>query len=215
MIHPAVTRNAVILGAFAAATAAVLALTHEHTRERVACNRQAALESSLQQVFPEKRADHSLLEDVARVEDTPLGSGERNLYRARRDGEPAGLIMEATAPDGYGGPIDLLVGVDADGVITGVRVVPPHNETPGLGDKIETRKSEWILSFEGHSLDNTAPGEWGVRPDGGTFDAFTGATITPRAVTSAVHRALRFHDEHREELFALPGRAQTMEHCDE
>src|SRR5690606_33294119 len=97
-----------------------------------------------------------------------------------------GAVLEAVAPDGYGGNIALLVGVTVDGTITGVRVVLPHNETPGLGDKIETRKSGWILGFNGRSLDNTDAQGWAVKKDGGEFDAFTGATITPRAVVGAV-----------------------------
>ncbi|HCE41269.1 MAG TPA: electron transport complex subunit RsxG, partial [Alcanivorax sp.] len=133
---------------------------------------------------------------------------------ARRDGAPGGAVLEATAPDGYGGAINLIVGVDMDGRVLGVRAVPPHNETPGLGDKIERRKSDWILSFNGKSLDNPAPDGWAVKKDGGRFDSFTGATITPRAVVTAVHRALRYFNAHRDDLFAAPALPHNTETCD-
>lgn len=213
MLNPAITRNAVILGLFAVGTAALLALTHDNTRQRIHCNHVAALESSLYEVFPRDKADNNLLTDMIRVDDRRLGRGEHFVYRARQQDTPTGAVMETVAPDGYGGAISLLVGVDRGGRITGVRVVPPHNETPGLGDKIETRKSDWILSFDGRSLDNTPAENWAVRKDGGEFDQFTGATITPRAVVDAVHRALRYYRENRDELFERPTEVTTTEEC--
>ncbi|WP_223423842.1 electron transport complex subunit RsxG [Alcanivorax limicola] len=206
-MHQAIIRNAVILGLFAIATAAMLAWTNDRTRDRVACNRQFALEESLLAVMPATHADNSLLEDRITVTDSRLGRSRYSLYRARLDGAPSGAVLEAAAPDGYGGNIAMLIGVDYDGVITGVRIVPPHNETPGLGDKIETRKSDWILSFDGRSLADTPPKDWAVRQDGGDFDSFTGATITPRAVVGAVYRALDFYQAQRDSLFAAESEA--------
>ncbi len=104
-------------------------------------------------------------------------------------GQAAGHIATLTSTSGYGGPIRILLGVDGNGAITGVRVLS-HSETPGLGDLIEAGKSRWIDSFKGHSLSNTSQQQWAVRKDGGDFDQFTGATITPRAVVGGVHQAL-------------------------
>lgn len=215
MIREAVTRSTLILSLFAVATAGVLALTNEQTRETIRCNRQAALENSLREVMPPERHDNDLLTDFVRVDSERLeGEGQR-IYRARRDGEPAGVVMEATAPDGYGGAIDLLVGVDYDGTVIGVRIVPPHNETPGLGDKIETKKSDWILDFNGKGLGRPPAEDWAVKKDGGEFDSFTGATITPRAVVAAVRRALEYYRAHRDELYQQPAAAAEMESCNE
>ncbi|AFT71232.1 Electron transport complex, RnfABCDGE type, G subunit subfamily [Alloalcanivorax dieselolei B5] len=214
MIGQAITRNAVILGLFAIGTAATLALTNQATRQRVECNRQSALADALAQVMPPARHDNPLLDDSITVTDPLLGHGEHQLYRARLGGEASGAVLEAVAPDGYGGDIRLIVGVDHDGTILGVRVVPPHNETPGLGDNIEIRKSDWILGFNGASLEQPSTPGWAVKKDGGRFDSFTGATITPRAVVSAVHGALRYYQAHGDEVFKTPAQAQTTESCD-
>jgi Na+-translocating ferredoxin:NAD+ oxidoreductase subunit G len=216
LIGLAISRNALILGLFAVATAAMLAFTNDRTRDQVACNRQQALAASLHEVLPPALADNNLLADQIIVTDATLGRGERHIYRARQAGVPSGAVLETVAPDGYGGAIALLVGVTVDGEITGVRVVPPHNETPGLGDKIETRKSDWMLGFNGRSLANTADDGWAVRKDGGDFDAFTGATITPRAVVGAVYRTLNYYRTHSATLFAMPAAAAgSLEHCHE
>ncbi|SOC07259.1 electron transport complex protein RnfG [Alloalcanivorax xenomutans] len=214
MIGQAITRNAVILGLFAIGTAATLALTNQATRQRVECNRQAALADALAQVMPPARHDNPLLDDSITVTDPLLGHGEHHIYRARLGGEASGAVLEAVAPDGYGGDIRLIVGVDRDGTVLGVRVVPPHNETPGLGDNIEIRKSDWILGFNGTSLEQPSASGWAVKKDGGRFDSFTGATITPRAVVSAVHGALRYYQAHGDEVFKAPAQAQTTESCD-
>ncbi|KAF0806838.1 electron complex protein rnfG [Alcanivorax xiamenensis] len=214
MIGQAITRNAVILGLFAIGTAATLALTNQATRQRVECNRQTALADALAQVMPPARHDNPLLDDSITITAPLLGHGEHPLYRARLGGEASGAVLEAVAPDGYGGDIRLIVGVDRDGTVLGVRVVPPHNETPGLGDNIEIRKSDWILGFNGASLEQPSASGWAVKKDGGQFDSFTGATITPRAVVSAVHGALRYYQAHRDEVFEAPAQARTTESCD-
>lgn len=213
MIIRSVTRHAVMLGLFAVATAATLAITNDRTVDRIACNRQQALEASLKEVMPPAYFDNDLVADRITVSDPLLGRGTHHVWRARRGGEPAGAVIEAVAPDGYGGSIALLVGVDARGVVTGVRVVPPHNETPGLGDRIELAKSDWILDFDGRSLDDPAADGWAVKKDGGIFDAFAGATITPRAVVGQVKRALDFYHAGRDTLFAAPADDATAEVC--
>ena len=124
-------------------------------------------------------------------------------------------MVQATAGDGYGGAIRLLVGVDHDGNLTGVRVVPPHNETPGLGDSIEIRKSDWITVFAGLNLNSPPSSGWAVKKDGGVFDAFTGATITPRAVIGAVHRTLQYVAREQDNIFALPANMDHQESCND
>ena len=123
------------------------------------------------------------------------------VYRARKDGRPIAVVLTAIAPDGYSGRIKLLIGILFDGTVVGVRVVS-HHETPGLGDAIEVERSDWIIRFSGRSLRNPPAEHWKVKRDGGVFDQFTGATITPRAVVNAVHRALVYFSHHQEQLFA-------------
>ena len=154
-------------------------------------------------LIPPSRYDNDLYSDTVSVV-SPQLLGSRNtvpVYRARKDGKPVALVMEPVAPDGYSGAIRLLVAVAYDGTILGVRVLS-HQETPGLGDNIEIGKSNWITSFNGHSLSNPDAKEWHVKKDGGIFDQFTGATITPRAVVKAVHNSLKYFSEHRDALFA-------------
>ncbi|MDF1724104.1 MAG: electron transport complex subunit RsxG [Alcanivorax sp.] len=215
MMRYAITKNAVILSLFAISTAAALAITNELTIGKVECNKQAALMASLNEVMPHDRHDNDLLADRITVSDPLLGRNGHHIYRARQDGEPNGAVLEATAPDGYGGNIALIIGVDMQGKVQGVRVVPPHNETPGLGDKIETKKSDWIYGFNGLSLGNPADAGWAVKKDGGQFDSFTGATITPRAVVGAVHRALQYFDANHTAVFEAPSEAAPAETCDE
>ncbi len=215
MMRQAISRNMVILSVFAIGTAATLAITNELTIGKVECNKQAALMASLNEVMPHEQHDNDLLADRLTVSDPLLGRNGHHVYRARLDGEPNGAVLEATAADGYGGNIALIVGVDTQGKVQGVRVVPPHNETPGLGDKIETKKSDWIYGFNGLSLGNPASEGWAVKKDGGQFDSFTGATITPRAVVGAVHRALQYFDANRDAVFSAPAEAVSVETCDE
>jgi electron transport complex protein RnfG len=215
MMRQAISRNMVILSVFAIGTAATLAITNELTIGKVECNKQAALMASLNEVMPHEKHDNDLLADRLTVSAPLLGRNGHHVYRARLDGEPSGAVLEATAADGYGGNIALIVGVDTQGKVQGVRVVPPHNETPGLGDKIETKKSDWIYGFNGLSLGNPASEGWAVKKDGGQFDSFTGATITPRAVVGAVHRALQYFDANRDAVFSAPAEAVSVETCDE
>jgi electron transport complex protein RnfG len=131
-----------------------------------------------------------------------LGTAEPiDAFVVSDDGRPVAAILAPVAPDGYNGAIHLLVGLTADGTITGVRVLS-HSETPGLGDRIERAKSDWILQFDGKSLAKPPPEKWAVVKDGGVFDALTGATITPRAVVKALRNTLLYFERHRDELFA-------------
>jgi electron transport complex protein RnfG len=206
-IRLAMARNALVLAAFAALTTAAVATLVWFTSDRVADNQRLAREAALAAVMPRERHDNDLLGDSLQVQDTLLGDDKpHTVWRAWKDGRAAGVVVEAVAPEGYGGSIRLLVGIAADGTLTGVRALTPHAETPGLGDAIEARKSDWILGFTGKSLGNPPESRWAVRKDGGDFDQFTGATITPRAVVSAVRDTLRWHARHGAGLFAeAPG----------
>lgn len=194
---------AVLLGLAAVLATALLAGIHHGTRERIAVREQARALERLAAVLPPALYDNDPLADTTVVHDARLGSGPRTVWRARRGGAGTAVALSVTAPDGYAGPIDLLVGIDRAGRVLGVRVTG-HAETPGLGDPIELRRSDWVLGFDGRSLTDPPPARWTVRRDGGDFDQFTGATITPRAVVAAVARALAFHAESGDALFALP-----------
>ena len=193
---------ALVLSVFAAAGVGLVAVTEEATRERIAANERAFLLRSLQDVLPSDRYDNDVFSDTVEVSDQELlGTDEPvTVYRAFRQGRPSAVILAPVAPNGYSGPIRLLVGIDTEGRITGVRVTS-HRETPGLGDGIEADRSDWIRSFDGRSIGNPELAGWGVKRDGGTFDQFTGATVTPRAVVKAVRNALVYFSAHRESLF--------------
>jgi electron transport complex protein RnfG len=148
-----------------------------------------------------------MLDDRIAIDSRARGLGldsEEHIYVARQDDTAIAVIIPVTAPDGYSGDIELIVGINGDGSVAGVRVLA-HRETPGLGDKVELKKSGWILGFDGKSLADPLPDYWKVKKDRGVFDQFTGATITPRAVTAAVRRSLEYFNEHRERLLAPPG----------
>ncbi len=194
---------ALILTGFAFVGTSLVAVTHSATRERIAANERAALLANLNALVPPEHYDNRLTEDVLRVRaPDQLGSTDAlPVYRARLRGEPVAAIAVVVAPDGYAGPIKLLVGIHADGTLTGVRTLS-HQETPGLGDAIDVRRSDWILGFAGRALGDPPLAQWAVRKDGGAFDQFTGATITPRAVVAAVKRFVLYFQRHRDELFA-------------
>lgn len=190
----AVLRNSVLLGLFAALTTALIAGIYLGTKAQIVTAERAAEAHQLLEIMPETLHNNSLVDDGFNIEDHRglLGLREaRRGYVAKVDDRVVGVILPATARDGYSGDIRLLVGVLADGSIAGVRVVS-HRETPGLGDAIDLRKSSWILGFNDRSLGNPTQREWTVKKDGGVFDQFTGATITPRAVVEATRKALEY-----------------------
>ncbi|MGI3130556.1 electron transport complex subunit RsxG [Halopseudomonas pachastrellae] len=196
-----ILRNSVILGLFAVATVGMIAVTQQGTAERISEAQRRVQLSALNEIVPHDQHDNDLLTDTFTVQDRQYLNltGPSDAYRARQGERVSAVILPVVAPDGYSGRIDLLVGIRADGTIAGVRSVS-HRETPGLGDKIETAKSQWILSFNGKSLSMPIPEQWAVKKDGGQFDQFTGATITPRAVVKAVYQALTYFDAHRDAL---------------
>jgi Na+-translocating ferredoxin:NAD+ oxidoreductase subunit G len=197
-------RSALVLASFATLGAALLAGTWLGTRERIAQSEHERLLEQLNAIVPAGIYDNPLAADVTQIQDPALGPAPATVYRARLGGQPVAAIFTVIAPDGYSGAIRLLVGVYADGRLAGVRAVA-HRETPGLGDRIEHERSDWILGFAGRSLDNPLPAGWTVRRDGGVFDQFTGATITPRAVVRAVRRTLEYFSEHQARVFESAG----------
>ncbi|KZX50952.1 Electron transport complex protein RnfG [Stutzerimonas frequens] len=209
MIVPEISRsmlkNATVLGLFAIVTVGAVTLLQQGTAERIQAAERAAQVRALGEILPAGSYDNHLLDDSVLVQDRLLGNrSPLPAYVAIKDGRPTAVILQAIAPDGYSGAIHLLVGIHADGRVAGVRVIG-HRETPGLGDKIELAKSPWIRSFEGKSLTNPEADGWAVKKDRGEFDQFAGATITPRAVVGAVHRALQYFDAHKAELLAAEG----------
>ena len=209
MIVPEISRsmlkNATVLGLFAIVTVGAVTLLQQGTAERIQAAERAAQVRALGEILPTGSYNNHLLDDSVLVQDRLLGNrSPLPAYVAIKDGRPTAVILQAIAPDGYSGAIHLLVGVHADGRVAGVRVIG-HRETPGLGDKIELAKSPWIRSFEGKSLTNPEADGWAVKKDRGEFDQFAGATITPRAVVGAVHRALQYFDAHKAELLAAEG----------
>ncbi|MCG7200007.1 electron transport complex subunit RsxG [Marinobacter pelagius] len=196
-----IRRSAIGLGLFAIITGGSIAVTQALTEERIQEEAARAEARALFEIIPESRHDNDLLNDTVRLpaSERLATPGPVTVWVARRDGEPTGFIMPVVAPDGYSGDIRLLVGIDLQGTVLGVRVVN-HKETPGLGDRVETKKSDWIYSFEGRSLDNPEPRNWNVKKNGGVFDQFTGATITPRAVVKAVQKSLIYFRQNRREI---------------
>jgi electron transport complex protein RnfG len=148
------------------------------------------------QVIPASIHDNDLLVDPLQVDLDDGGS--LTVYRGTVNLRVTALAYEVVG-QGYAGDIRLILGVDADGRVLGVRVLT-HTETPGLGDKIEASRDDWILGFDGLSLGNPPVTRWAVDKDGGDFDAFSGATITPRAVVGAVREGLEFFRQHRTAL---------------
>lgn len=210
MIASVVTRSGLVLGLFAMATAAAIAWTDYSTADLRAANVNLAQQKLLFALVPRDQHDNEMLQDTIMLSAGGLLANETDspAYIARKGSETVGVILPATAPDGYSGKIQLLVGIRPHGELIGVRTLA-HRETPGLGDKVDLRKSDWILDFTGRSLENPEPEGWKVRKDGGAFDAFTGATVTPRAVVAAVYQSLKFFQENRQLL--IPPEPSTMD----
>jgi electron transport complex protein RnfG len=198
-------KPALTLAIIAAVLTAVLALVASFTRERIASNEQAWIRQRLDALVPPATHDNDLLTDsIAVTAPDLLGSSQPvMIYRARRGGAPVAAVLRPIAPDGYRGPIELLVAVGPDGRLIGVQVIR-HQETPGLGDAFESRDIHWLDHLRGRSLTDPPSQRWTVRRDGGDFDAFTGATITPRAIVKAVRNALEYYQRNSRRIFDQP-----------
>ncbi len=198
--HPIVIAAA-ILAVFAVAGTALVAFTQAATRERIETNERETLLNTLHALVPPESVDNDMVLDTLEVSDPEqLGAPATVVYRGRKQGQPVAAVLTTVVPNGYSGPIKLLVAVRFDGTLGGVRVIS-HKETPGLGDKVEERRSDWIHGFTGKSLGNPPLEQWKVKRDGGTFDQFTGATITPRSIVTAVRKTLLYVQDHRDALY--------------
>jgi electron transport complex protein RnfG len=190
-----------ILAGFALLASVLLGVTNCSTEGTIQRRLDEDLKKSLEEVVPAALHDNDMLQDTLTIPsaDFNIGANETTVYLAKKSGKVTAVCFKLIAPDGYSGAINMIMGVDREGNILGVRVLS-HKETPGLGDKIEVAKSDWILSFVGRSLENLTPAQWAVKKDGGVFDQFAGATITPRKSVQAIHRGLQLFKAHQAQL---------------
>jgi Na+-translocating ferredoxin:NAD+ oxidoreductase subunit G len=190
-----------ILAGFALLASVLLGVTNCSTEGTIQRRLDDDLKASLEEVVPAAQHDNDMLRDTKIISsaDYNIGANETTVYLAKKSGSVTAVCFKFTAPDGYSGAINMIMGIDRDGNILGVRVLS-HKETPGLGDKIEAAKSNWILNFVGRSLDNLTTAQWAVKKDGGEFDQFAGATITPRKSVQAIHRGLQLFKAHQAQL---------------
>lgn len=197
-----ILKPGLFLAGFALLGTLALALIYGLTLPQVQANERATTLKQLNALVSAQEYDNDLLADPLTLPAADFGSAEAvTVYRASKQGNPVAGLFIVSAPDGYSGSIRMVVGVRADQSLAGVRVLA-HKETPGLGDKIDAGKNDWVLGFNGKSLQNPALTGWAVRKDGGEFDQFTGATITPRAVVGAVKRTLLWSQQHFATLFS-------------
>ena len=201
-------RTAVILFLFVVTFTGLLSGAYLWTLPTIEAAASEEKMKLINEVLPADNYDNDLLKDAFQIAATPaLGQdGASTAYVARKGGRTSAVVLEAIAPDGYAGKIRLLIALDADGALLGVRVTQ-HKETPGLGDYIEPKKDRnkdrpWITQFNGLTPATIEERDWKVRKDGGRFDSVAGATVTPRAVVKAVRKAALYVEENRERLFA-------------
>ena len=187
---------------FALIGTALLAITYELTHEPIARSEEQEKLKLVTQIAPSTTYDNDIIKDSAQLPaDDLLGNDDTSVaYLGRLKDQPSIAVLQVIAPDGYSGKISLIISIRNDGKVGGVRVIS-HKETPGLGDYIEIARSKWITVFDGKSLDDPKDDDWKVKKDGGSFDYMAGATITPRAVVKAVHKALQYYAQHRDEMF--------------
>jgi electron transport complex protein RnfG len=197
-----------MLGLFSVVGMGAVTLVHGFTAARIALNQRQTMLHSLQNLIPGGSYDNDMLGDAIEISDAAVGPKPLAVYLARKVGKPVAAVFATIAPDGYGGEIHLLVAVQVDGSLAGVRVLA-HKETPGLGDPIDENKSRWIFGFNGLALGNPPEKQWKVKRDGGAFDQFAGATVTPRAVVKAVRNTLVYFKSHRQTLFSEPSKARA------
>jgi electron transport complex protein RnfG len=197
-------QTAVNLLFFAIIGTVVLASTFYMTHDLIVKSEEAEKLKLIKQIVPVELFDNDIIQDTQAIHPDPLLGTEDDTvaYRARIKGEPSAVVLEAIAPDGYSGKINLILAIRASGEVAGVRVVS-HKETPGLGDYIELPRSPWIKDFDDKSHATYKETDWKVKKDGGKFDYMAGATITPRAVVKAVHKALLYFEANRAKLFEV------------
>lgn len=195
--------SGLIIWLFAVIGTAIVSFVEIQTHDRITQNEHLALLKNLFELIPPERFDNDLSHDTITLQASKLLGNTHNqvAYRARKNNNPVAIIFNATAHNGYNGEIDLLIAINVDGSIAGVRAVK-HKETPGLGDPIDIKKSNWITQFDLKSLLNpSTKNQWAVKKDGGEFDQMTGATITPRAIVGKVRHTLEYYQAHKDVLF--------------
>lgn len=195
-----ITKNAKLLALFAIACTALVAVVNLLTQDKIIQQERQQLILTLNDLIPPASHDNAISQECIAVKDELLGKFPQKAYLAKLGEQPVAAAITTIAPDGYNGNIELLVAINLDGSVSGVRTLK-HKETPGLGDKIELRKSSWILNFNNKKIIGENDNRWAVAKDGGMFDQFTGATITPRAVVNAVKRTVSYFNQHKEQLF--------------
>lgn len=202
MTKQSMQKNGLLLALFAIIATFLVLAVENLTADKIAAQQRQQTLSSLNELIPAQMHDNDLYLSCRNIQNDALaGSNTTALYRAYKDGKPSAMAAEIIAPNGYSGAIKLLLAVDDQGTVLGTRVLK-HQETPGLGDKIEKQKSDWVLSFAGKTVRGEDDDRWAVQRDGGMFDQFTGATITPRAVVQAVKRATLYLKHNESELFS-------------
>lgn len=210
MADAAVIRSGITLAVIAAVCTALVAVTYQLTRTRIAENEQAWLEQSLQPALSGLFFDSGVSESKITIpapHELP-GSDDAVIYRVYSGDSPVAALFVVSARDGYAGAIRLLVGIDINRAVTGVHVLA-HRETPGLGDRIESTKSDWVKQFDGRSLGDPETSGWKIKRDGGEFDQLTGASVTPRAIIKAVRDTLAYFDANNVTVFAAAADEQA------
>lgn len=203
MADQPIWKSGVTLAIVAAFCTSLVAFTWQQTEERIEANKKAWLERSLQPALAGLFFDSPVTESMIIIpapHDLP-GSNDAIVYRVFAGETPVAALFVVSARNGYAGPIRFLVGISMDGTVTGVRVLE-HRETPGMGDRIEMTKSDWVLQFDGRSLQDPEPGRWAIKDDGGEFDQLTGASVTPRAIIKAIKQTLQYFDGNRDAIFS-------------
>ena len=198
----AISRNGFLLAAFAIVCTVAIATISQLTKPMIAKQEQLALINTINQLIPAESYDNDIFASCFEVnDDLLLGKGQtQQVFIATKSNLPVAVMLETSTFKGYAGEIKLAVGIFENGQVAGVRVIR-HTETPGLGDKIQTNKTDWIYSFNNKTYQLEQDARWEVKKNGGDIDAFTGATITPRAVTHAVKDALIYFAENKQQLF--------------
>ena len=203
-IQKHILKIGILLAFFAIGATSLVVITEQATHTQIIDNERKTLLSALNALVPADKYNNDILIDTTVIPESVLLSTTKPTiaYRARMGDMPVAVVFSSIAPNGYNGKIKLLIGIKHNGVLAGVRVIS-HKETPGLGDKIDIRKADWIKQFKNRSLMNPDNSKWHVKKDGGEFDQFTGATITPRAVIAAIKNALHYFELHHEQLFEV------------
>jgi electron transport complex protein RnfG len=202
MSDQSIIKTGLTLAVIAAICTALVALTFQATRERIAANEKALLEQSLQPALAGTFYDSGVSESrlVLPPPHGLPGNDPAVIYRVFAEGKPVAALFAVTARDGFSGPIRILVGIGVDGTVTGVRILQ-HRETPGLGDKIESARSDWVFQFDGRSMGDPVATGWAIEVDGGEFDQLTGASVTPRAIIKAIRDTLIYFETHQDAIF--------------